>query len=502
MKKFYYLIIAVASVMLVLYLPHSAVAKQKDKNILLIVADDMGIDAMRLYTDQLDLTPDQQEDVPPTPTIDSLAADGVTFNNAWSNPACSPTRGTLITGRYGFRTGITWVAGNNTGPSPDGELDVTDPELLPKVLKENGYATALIGKWHLTTYDSPIDPNTAGFDYWAGFLAGALIPPITAGYYDWQQIINGSVPVNQTTFATTENVNQAIGFIGDQEEAGNPWFVSLNFAAPHSPYQVPPKGLVNDGTPEGISVYNKVVAELGSYTPPGPHPLDLTKSQKRALFNALIYAMDKEIGRLLEAVDKDKTCIIFIGDNGTQGSIYPIFDVVVNPFPADKAKVTLYEGGIRIPMVVYDRGIKNPGRFTDALVSTVDIYAMILKIAGCPKPNRFDGKHFRAVLRSRKKNVSVRNYIFAEQTWQDLDGIMPPRSETAQEGYTIRNDRYKLIKLYVYNDGQVEVKFEFYNLLNDPFEESNLLEGDLTNKEKSNYKWLLKKLEKLLSSKK
>jgi arylsulfatase A-like enzyme len=170
---------------------------------------------------------------------------------------------------------------------------------------------------------------------------------------------------------------------------------------------------------------------------------------------------------------------------------------VVDPFPPDKAKVTLYEGGIRIPMVVYDPGIKNTGRFTDALVNTVDIYAMILKIAGCPSPNRFDGKQFNAVLQAANNNVSVRNFVFAEQTWRDLDGIMPPRSETAQEGFAIRNDRYKLIKIYV-DLGQTE--FEFYDLREDPYEETNLLEGVLTKNERNNYKWLENKLEKLLAS--
>ena len=111
MKKLYFLFAALAGLMLVLSLPHSAVAKKEKKNILLIVADDLGTDALRLYTDKLDLNPNQKAQVPPTPTIDSLAANGVTFDNAWANPACSPTRGTLITGRYGFRTGITRVIG-------------------------------------------------------------------------------------------------------------------------------------------------------------------------------------------------------------------------------------------------------------------------------------------------------------------------------------------------------------------------------------------------------
>ena len=289
------------------------------------------------------------------------------------------------------------------------------------MLKEKGYRTALIGKWHLTSgFDANDDPNESGFDYWAGFLRGALDPP-PIGYYLWPQIINGGVENDQDIFATTENVNKAIEFITNVP-ADTPWFVSLNFAAPHWPYQLPPPELVNDGTLEGLSVYDKVIFELGSYTQPLPPPLgpQLELSQLRAIFNAMIYAMDSEIGRLLEHVDDDldNTCIIFIGDNGTQGRggpLRPPNNVVVNPFDRTKAKGTLYEGGIRVPMVVYDPEIKKPGRFTNALVNTVDIYAMILKIAGCPSPNRFDGKHFKAVLESPNDDaVSVRNFIYAD----------------------------------------------------------------------------------------
>jgi arylsulfatase A-like enzyme len=362
------------------------------------------------------------------------------------------------------------------------ELDVDDPELLPKVLQEKGYRTALIGKWHLTSGN---DPNESGFDYWAGFLRGALDGPPPIGYYQWPQIINGGAENDQYIFATTENVDQAIGFI--TEPADTPWFVSLNFAAPHWPYQLPPEVLVNDGTDEGSFVYNKVIVALGSYTqppPPTPPAPPLLLRKRRAIFNAMIYAMDSEIGRLLLNVDLANTCIIFIGDNGTQGRGGPgarINNVVVPPFDLTKAKGTLYEGGIRVPMVVYDPEIKKPGGFTNALVNTVDIYAMILKIAGCPSPNRFDGKHFKAVLESTNDDdVSVRNFIYA-----DIE-----RGGSLNQA--IRNDRYKII----FNRGEPE----FYDLLEDPFEETNLLLGDLTNKEKSNYKWLLNKLENLLAS--
>jgi arylsulfatase A-like enzyme len=488
MKKVYYLFVAAACIMLVFSLPQSAAAK---KNILLLVADDMGTDAMRLYTDQLDLTPDQREDVPPTPTIDSLAAEGVTFNNAWAYAQCTPTRGTLITGRYGFRTGITRVVGVDLG---NVELDVNDPELLPRLLKEKGYATALIGKWHMTVNDTGEsdandDPNEAGFDYWAGFLEGGLAGFLGAPdqYFGWPQVINGSGEVIQNHFATSENVDRAIEFIDEKVPDGKPWFLSLNFAAPHWDYDTPPKGLVDPEVVAQVEATVRVIEGNGwnyveNYLAPAGPGEDRLRI-RRAVFNALISAMDTEIKRLLESVDLDNTCIIFIGDNGTQGPPNPR-NVVVPPFDPFKAKSTVYEGGIRVPMVVYDPGIKNPGRFTDALVSTVDIYAMILKIAGCPSPNRFDGKHFKAVLQAPNNNVSVRNFIFAE--FEDIPGLNVSQA--------IRNDRYKVI----FNNGVPE----FYDLGEDRFEGNNLLLGNLSNKEKSNYDWLLNKLENLLSSKK
>ena len=506
MKKLYYLVIAVISVMLLLSMPITAVAKEIQKNILLIVLDDMGIDAMQLYTDQLDLTPEQRALVPPTPTIDSLAAEGITFNNAWANAQCSPTRGTIMTGKNAFQTGITKVVGLQTEGGGPEELDVHDPELLPKVLKKKGYATALIGKWHLTSnsdmYNANDDPNEAGFDYFSGFLAGALIWQLGAPdeFFGWPQIINGSDEVIQTRFATTDNVDRGVEFI-KKVPHGKPWFLSMNFAAPHWDYDTPPKHLVDPDIVKQVEdavnaeagwenweyEENYVVARTG---PPNPRQLPNTLLIRRAVFNALISAMDMETARLLKHVDLKKTCVIVVGDNGTQGPPNPR-NSVVDPFPPDKAKSTLYEGGVRVPLIVYGPRIKNPGRYADTLVNTADLYAMILKIAGCPNPDRYDGREFSKVFRTTH-DVRIRDFIFAE-----LDNL-----GCGNAGEAIRGYRYKVIhnKVREVIDGDctvVDTYYEFYDLYEDPWEENDLLMGELTYKQDRYYNYLMNKLDEI-----
>ena len=523
MKKLYYLVIAVVSVMLLLSLPITAAANEIQKNILLLVGDDMGIDAMRLYTDQMDLTPEQRAHVAPTPTLDSLAAEGVTFNNAWANAQCSPTRGTIMTGQYGFRTGVTKVVGLRTEGGGPEELDVHNPELLPKLLKEKGYATALIGKWHLTSnlededgnliYDAKDDPNQAGFDYWAGFLAGALVSFLGAPdqFFGWPQIIDGE-PVGpdgiQTNFATTENVDRSIEFIKHKVPHGKPWFVSLNFAAPHWDYDTPPKHLVDpdivkqvehavrvvEGDPTWNYVENYLAPNGGPVYDPNTGEFNEDNYNalmaKRAVFNALISAMDTEIARLLKHVDLKKTCVIFVGDNGTQGLNNPRF-VVVDPFDPRKAKSTLYEGGLRVPLIVYGPRIKNPGRYANTLVNTADLYAMILKIAGCPNPDRYDGREFSKVFRTTH-DVRIRDFIFAE-----LDNL-----GCRAAGEAIRGYRYKVIQNKVREviDGEctvVDTYYEFYDLYEDPWEENDLLMGELTYKQDRYYNYLMYKLDEI-----
>ena len=191
-------------------------------NILLLIADDFGVDNVGVYGEGGDL--------PPTPNIDALAANGVLFRNAWANSQCSPTRACVFTGRYGFRTLVGAVPTRRGGVLQPEEI--TLPEALDRA--NTGYAHALIGKWHLgTTFGGFAAPNVAGFSHFAGHTGG------TIRYFNWPRSVNGAVATSRR-YSTTQLVDDALSWIGQQT---SPWLCVVAFNAPHSPIHRPPESL-------------------------------------------------------------------------------------------------------------------------------------------------------------------------------------------------------------------------------------------------------------------
>ena len=193
-------------------------------NVILIIADDLGSDYCGFYEDH--------EDTAALPNISTLLNRGVRFQNAMSNPWCSPTRSGIFTGRYSFRTGVGAVVGDG------GSLD-TGEITIPRLLKiyNPDIGTAQIGKWHLQLnkqYNWSY-PNIMGYDYYAGSFAG--LP----NYYDWTKITNG-VSSSVTNYATTEQTDDAFSWIKTQTD--KPFFLWLAFNAPHAPRHLPPPGFI------------------------------------------------------------------------------------------------------------------------------------------------------------------------------------------------------------------------------------------------------------------
>ena len=191
-------------------------------NILLIVADDLGVDNVSAYEEQ----PNHSAQ---TPVIDNLASNGILFRNTWANPQCSPSRASLLTGRHAFRHGVT---------HPGGAVSIlsSSEETIAEILSASGYATALFGKWHLGG-TSGVYPTDQGFDYFSGTLSSGV-----ADYFDWTKTIitsQGGSPttVNETRYATRVVAIETIDWVNQQTE---PWFVEVAFNAPHSPFHVPP----------------------------------------------------------------------------------------------------------------------------------------------------------------------------------------------------------------------------------------------------------------------
>ncbi len=443
-------------------------------NILLILADDYGVDVSRLYI--------RGGDIPPAPTIEQLAREGYQFNRGWSYPSCSPARASIITGQYGFRTGVLFALDPPSDSTPVGGIDVTSPYILPKVLNDAGlgYVTAAIGKWHLTTGPNldPLlnDPYEAGFDYFAGSIEGEV-----DDYFDWPKVINEGAtvigPTTSTVYATTDQIDEAVGFI--EAQGANPWFMYLALNAPHSPFQLPPEDLV---PPSIVAEVEATVVDpyQEGFEPDADLPALELLRQRRLVYKAMIAAMDKEIRRLLASVNRTKTVIFFIGDNGTPN------EVSVPPFPPDHAKATLFQGGVHVPLIaVNDHGslFGKRGIQSNALVESVDLYATIIESAGInvataiPDDYTLDSVSFSPVLSWAWlfKNFSLRRTAYTEQD------TTPPNScdddaeaHVISRGEAVRDHRFKLI----HNNDPVcapREEFELYDLQKDPLETTELL---------------------------
>ena len=420
--------------LLILLATTALFASAAQRNILLIIADDYGADSSSLYN-----STHHGASLPPTPNIESLARNGVVFKNAYANPICSPTRACLMTGRHGFRTGIGDVIvgpGSTTLPA----AEFTLPEAFA-ARSGFGYQLAMFGKWHL--HNGPNSPGTiGGWPHYSGSLMGGL-----ANYTNWTKTVNGSSTPNYANYATTDLVDDATAWI--RAQTNQPWFAWVAFNATHTPLHKPPDSL------------------CPHYTSLSGTPADINLNPRR-YFEAMTEAMDTEIGRLLAAVDRTSTHIIFIGDNVTVNS------VLQPPFPNNRGKGTLYEGGVRVPFVIAGPAVAFPGRTNDTLVHAVDLFATILDLAGIdpasvvPSNAPIDSQ---SLLDALQNTSNLTRYAYVEKF-----GTTTP----TPQGRALRNEQFKLIQF----TGGTE---EFYDLLADPYETTNLLSETLDPTQLANY---------------
>jgi arylsulfatase A-like enzyme len=440
-----------------------------NRNVLLVIADDLGTDKLAVYEP---LTPP-----PPTPTIDALAADGVRFTNAWSCPLCSPTRASLMTGRLPSQHGVG--AALPLGPGLP-LAEVTLPEALVRALpaEASDYASAVFGKWHLSEFGDGglLAPNLQGFDRFAGSLPGAFVEP--QDYEHWVRVVDGQ-PGLELEYATSVNVDDALAFI--QEQSG-PWFCYLAFNAPHTPFHAPPAELHNQSLPA---------------VPPETNPVPF--------YNAMVEALDQELGRLLAQMPAEtlaNTTIILMGDNGSTGA------VVLPPYAADKAKGTLYQGGVRVPLIVSGAGIVAPGRAHPALVQASDLFASVLELCGADLESIQDQlppldtvslvPYLKQPLLPSQRSV-VRTELRLDGPAGSASQLVPVGGGSGgliagaqlMLGSAARNQTFKLIRP---EDGPEEL----YNLLLDPVEQYDLLElPGLTPAARLAYRQLSAELDKL-----
>lgn len=381
-------------------------------NIVLLVADDFGVDLMSAYAEGANL--------PCTPNLDALAADGLLFRNAWATPTCSPARSQILTGKYGFRTGIGMPVNNNNLGLP------LDEQIIPELL--SSYSSAAAGKWHLAGTYGDTHPNDSGFDNFAGARANLN------DYDNWTKVENGQTS-NSTTYATTDSANEAIAAMLSMPQ---PWFLQVSFNAPHAPLHAPDPALCPPSCP------NFTCANIDAGSP------GWRKGR------AMVSAMDSEIGRILlalDAVDPD-ALVVFIGDNGTGTQ------VTRPPFQSDHAKGTVYEGGVNVPLVIRGKGVA-AGAECDALVSAVDLFATFAALAHLPSAAQ---DSVSLVPYFANPGLSLRATVYTEAFSPNHQDSLPFTNHER----AVRGTRYKLIR----RTGQPD---ELYDLLLDEWEASNLV---------------------------
>ena len=319
---------------LLLLLLASALCAADRPNILVIVGDDMGYADVGFHG---------CKDIP-TPHLDALAAAGVRCTNGYvTGPYCSPTRAGLLTGRQQNRFGHEYNPGGGNG------LPLTET-LLPQHLAPAGYATGMVGKWHLGAKPEQTPPSR-GFTEFFGFLGGAH------SYFNVGGIVRGAEPVKEMDYTTDAFGREASAFV--RKHADQPWFLYLAFNAVHTPM---------DATDERLAKFASI------------------PDKKRRTYAAMMSAMDDNIGRVRQALkdsgQEGRTLIFFISDNGGPTMNGTTTNASSNA-PLRGSKRTTLEGGIRVPFLVAWPGRIKPGVY-DAPVVQLDLHTTALAAAGVP----------------------------------------------------------------------------------------------------------------------
>jgi arylsulfatase A-like enzyme len=403
----------------------SAQAQAQRPNVLLVIADDLGVDSVGAYG--------EHPDPPPTPTLDALAQQGVLFRNAWSAPVCGPARAALLTGRHAFRTGFGQGSDFLTDPWEVALGERTLPELIAPVVR-----TAAVGKWHMASahVSGTAHPRLSGFARFRGSMK-ELGGFTGDGYSAWTRVVDG-VAAPCTQYATSREVDDALELVAAFGDA--PWFLWLAFNAPHSPYHAPPAALHSQALPP----------DPGASIP--QH------------YRAMVQAMDTELGRLLSAMDpvvRARTIVVFVGDNGTPP------EATTAPFLPGHAKGTVYEGGVNVPLIVAGPGVVG-GAECAALVSTTDLYATIAELLGSP-PSAAEDSVSLAPYLAQPGHAALRATVYTESF---MPNGPPPHVQRLR---AVRDARYKLV--HVHKKSTLPNERHFYDLLADPFEQHDLLDG-------------------------
>lgn len=414
---------------------------QSPANILLIYADDLGFGDLGHYG----------HPVIQTPNLDKLARQGMTFTAHYANSGlCSPSRAALLTGRYPYRSGIkSWI------PAGSG-IFLRDEELtLAEVLKEAGYSTALIGKWHLNADlgnpDEP-QPNDQGFDYFYGHNAYQ----IPTNKNPTNIFRNRSALPQQKGFTAQLYADEAVNWLDARDET-KPFFLMLSMAEPHTTIENPAEF---NGMYARFTRGETIPIPSGLRDPPKAKLIPRGPGE----YYANITYMDAQIGRVLTWLDNQglskNTVIVFTSDNGPVTSDWMNW-WEVNAYGSTGGyrgrKHMLYEGGIRVPAIVKIPGVVEAGSVSNDVVLSSDFFSTLVRMGGgeLPTDRPIDSVDLTDVLRG--------GVLMPQDRFWALDAV-------TELEYVVRRENWKL---FIDRRG---VPQELYDLVSDPLELFNLVE--------------------------
>ena len=349
-------------------------AQRQPPNVVLILMHDLGYGDLSSYG-----APDAK-----TPHIDRLAREGVKLSDFYANaPSCSPTRAALISGRYQQRYDIEWQLGSQPGDSARGLLPSATS--LPRLLKSAGYATGLIGKWHLG-WKADFHPNRHGFDEFWGFLGGAVDYYSSVDARGRHDLFHNDRTATHAGYLTDEITARANSFM--ESHRTGPFFLEVAYNATHWPFQ--PPGLDERQRARPVGFYDHgLEARVG-----------ILREGTRADYVAMLESADRGVGVILSTLDRlnlsANTLVILTSDNGGEW--------LSRNAPLFHRKFTLWEGGIRVPAL-----LRWPARLPAGIVSnqvgiTMDLTASILAAAGvtAPPSHRAEGIDLIPLLEGRR----------------------------------------------------------------------------------------------------
>lgn len=415
-------------------------------NIVFILADDLGWTDVNIYDPQ-------QRKFYETPNLDRLASQGMRFTNAYANPTCTPTRAALMSGQYYPRQPVYDVGAQPPGtdmvPAPNTDDLPSDRITIAEALKYGEYVNGFIGKWHIgnTPRHGPIeqgfDLNIGGYNLGnPGMWPGGFFEPNNNRYID---------DAGPGEYLTDFLTRKAVAFIEENRE--HPFYLHLAYYSVHTPMQAPE---------ERIEKYRKKKGVGGHDNP---------------VYAAMIESLDKGVGEVMETLERldlaRNTILIFYSDNGGFGGYSSIgvqdqdTDITDNA-PLRNGKNSIYEGGIRVPLIVRWPGTVSPGTVCDEPVMHIDLYPTIIDAVNISRPGGYvlDGESIVPLLRDPGTSLD-REALY----WH-----FPGYTEAGFEGgpqTVIRVGDWKLLRRYEHGK-----KVELYNLAEDIGETKNLADSE------------------------